>query len=382
MARSRAKTGGSPAQPATAHAADGPHGAAAPAPAATANPGGSSALVHAVIVALAGAAGLFLAWTAAHTLFMIFAGLLFAALLDACACGLAKLLPVRRAWHLAIVNLGFMFAIAGLMVWSGISIAVQINTLVSALNERLHAIEQGMVMFGFTPADPDKASISDIVRFLFPNLHQLFGEAQGAFNQALGGAGDAVLIVLIGIFVAADPASHKRAMLELLPQRQRHRASIILDESALFLQRWLIGQLAAMLLLAVLIWIALAALHVPSALLLGTLAGLLEFIPYFGAAVAALPILLMALPLGTSTLLITLVLYLVIHLVVGNIVMPMIQKRTVDLPPAIALASLTVFGVLFGVASIAVATPAVAAIRHAILRLPQLPAEDAAVQAG
>jgi predicted PurR-regulated permease PerM len=54
----------------------------------------------------------------------------------------------------------------------------------------------------------------------------------------------------------------------------------------------------------------------------------------------------------------------------------MIQKRTLDLPPAVALASLAVFGVLFGLASVAVATPVVVAIRHAILRLRELPSHD------
>jgi predicted PurR-regulated permease PerM len=111
---------------------------------------------------------------------------------------------------------------------------------------------------------------------------------------------------------------------------------------------------------------------------LGILAGLLEFIPYLGAVAGAVPILLLALPLGNSTLLVTMGLYVVIHVVVGNVVMPMIQKRTVDLPPAFALASLTLFGVLFGIAGITVATPIVAAIRHALLRLQHYSADDAA----
>jgi predicted PurR-regulated permease PerM len=54
----------------------------------------------------------------------------------------------------------------------------------------------------------------------------------------------------------------------------------------------------------------------------------------------------------------------------------MMQKRTLDLPPAVALAALALFGVVFGLASVAVATPLVVAIRHAYLRLRELPADD------
>ena len=65
----------------------------------------------------------------------------------------------------------------------------------------------------------------------------------------------------------------------------------------------------------------------------------------------------MTLPLGTTTLLIVLGLYTVIHIGVGYAVMPLIQKQAVHLPPALTLASLVLFGALFGLASVALATP-------------------------
>ena len=332
---------------------------------------------QAVLIALAGGAGLFLAWMAADTLLLIFAGLLFAALLDACTRGLTKLLPISRGWNLAIVSLSMAIAIAGLLVWSGFSIALQINDLVDALNRQLHSLEQGMAELGFAPASESRttASISDLVRFLFPNPHQLFGEAQSAFTVTLGGVGEAIIVVLIGGFVAADPISYRRGIVELLPLRYRQPTGLILDETAMFLRRWLIGQLGAMLVLAILTWIMLVAMGVRSPLLLGIQAGLFDFIPYLGAVIGAGPILLMALPLGTTTLLTTLGLYAVIHIGVGYVVMPLIQKQAVQLAPAWTLASLILFGVLFGVASVAVATPIAAAIRHAVLRLQQFSSE-------
>ena len=350
-----------------------------PPAAQTPSPVFGASAIRAVLVALAGGAGLFLAWTAADTLLLIFAGLLFAALLDACTRGLSKLLPIGRGWSLAIVSLAIAIFTAGLLVWSGYSIARQITDLFDALNHQLHSLERGMATLGVAPASTsgNTSSIGDLVRFLFPNPHQLLGEAQSAFTLALGGIGEAIIVVLIGGFVAADPAAYRRGIVELLPLRQRQSVGLILDETALFLRRWLIGQLATMLFLAILTWIMLLAMGVPSSLLLGIQAGLFNFIPYLGAIAGAVPILLMALPLGTATLLITLGLYTVIHIGVGYVVMPLIQKQTVHLAPAITLASLILFGVLFGVGSVAVATPVVAAIRHAVLRLQQFRSEAA-----
>jgi predicted PurR-regulated permease PerM len=349
-----------------------------PEPAAV--PRGETA-VRAIPIALAGGAGLFLAWMAADALLLIFAGLLLAALLDACTRGLSRLVPIRRGWNLAIVSVTITIVIAGLLVWSGFSIAQQINNLIHTLGQQLQTLEHSITELGVAPSDEtgSASAAGRLARFLFPNPHQLFGEAQSAFTVAVGGIGEAIIVVLIGGFVAADPAAYRRGLIELLPLRQRERAGLILDETAFFLRRWLIGQLAAMLLLAVLTWIMLFAIGVPNALLLAIQAGLFNFIPYLGAIIGGVPILLMAVPLGTATLLITLGLFTVIHIGVGYVVVPLIQKQAVHLPPALTLASLILFGVLFGVASVAVATPLVAAIRHAFLRLQQVrPAAAAA----
>jgi predicted PurR-regulated permease PerM len=333
---------------------------------------------HAALIGIAAGAGLFLAWMAAGTLFLVFAGLLFAALLDAGARGLAKLLPIHRHWNLTIVCLGLAVAVVGFLVWSGLSVALQIDQFVQALNKQLQSLEQSVANLGLVPGKEhgEPATIGDLAHILFSNPNQLFGEAQNAFSRTIGGVGDAVIIVLIGVFVAADPLTYKHHFVELLPLRQRKRVGLLLDESATILRRWLVGQFAAMLLLAILTAIMLVAMGVPSPMLLGIQAGLFEFIPYLGAVVGALPILLLALPLGTFTLWVTLALYAVIHFAVGNIVVPMMQKRTLDLPPAVALAALALFGVVFGLASVAVATPLVVAIRHAYLRLRELPADD------
>lgn len=333
--------------------------------------------VRAVLVGLAGGAGLFLAWMAADALFLIFAGFLFAALLDACTRGLARVLPISRGWNLLIVCLGFAVAILGLLFWSGYSIAVQIDQLLHALNQGLGFLEQKMIDLGFAPASASggSASIGDLFRFLFPNPNQLFGPAQSAVTRTLGGIGDAVVFLLIGVFIAADPATYRDRVLEFLPLTQRKPVALLLDEVSKCLRRWLMGQLAAMLLLAVLTWIALLALGVPSSLLLGFQTGLLEFIPYVGSVIAAVPIFLIALPLGTFTVVVALGLYAILHILVGIVVLPLIQKQTLDLPPALAVASLTLFGVLFGVVGVAVATPLVIVIRQAVLQYRQLSSE-------
>jgi len=78
------------------------------------------------------------------------------------------------------------------------------------------------------------------------------------------------------------------------------------------------------------------------------------------------------------TVLVTIGLYTVIHVGIAYVLTPIIQKEAVHLPPALTLASLVLFGILFGIASVAVATPLVAALRHAVLRVREFRAADSA----
>lgn len=340
-------------------------------PAAAPSHGGA---VRAVVIGLIGAASLFLLWTASGVLLMIFAALLIAVVFDAVTVALCRVLPIGRSWNLVVVAVTATLLVAGLLFWSGMSIAGQINELVRALNDQLAAIAQKMTELGVTQDNGNTGAggneaLRNFGRMMFPDPGRFFGEARNAFTLTVGGIAEVFVVMLIGLFVAADPPAYRRSVVELFPRYRRAEVSLFLDESGYYLRRWLVGQLAEMMLLGVLTVLALSALGVPNALLLGIQAGLLTFVPYLGAIVGGVPIMLIALPLGSTTTLMALGIYVLIHMVVGYGVAPIVQKHLVRLPPAWTLASLMLFGALFGVASVAVATPMVATIRHAVRRL-------------
>ena len=116
-------------------------------------------------------------------------------------------------------------------------------------------------------------------------------------------------------------------------------------------------------------WLGLALIGMPGAFLLGLQAGLVNFIPYLGPVIAAVPIGLAATAQGTSMVLWALGVHTVIQTVEGYLFAPLIQRRAVDLPPVLSLAALTVFGALFGAMGVALATPLVAVLKVAVERL-------------
>nr|MBA2771391.1 AI-2E family transporter [Sphingomonas sp.] len=96
---------------------------------------------------------------------------------------------------------------------------------------------------------------------------------------------------------------------------------------------------------------------VPSALVLGLLAGLLEFIPFAGPALAAVPAILLALAVSPDLALWVLLLYIGVQQVEGAVVQPLVQQYAVDLPGVVLLFSLIAFGTLFGALGVLLAAP-------------------------
>jgi hypothetical protein len=142
-------------------------------------------------VALAAGAGLFLAWQTAGTLLLIFAGLLFAAFLDACTRGLAFVVPIARPWRLAIVCVLLALGSAWLLAWSSYSLIGQADSLVRLIGEQLRVLRGELRSLGITPP-PGAEGPRTLGQLLLPDPGVLFGHAYTAFNLATGLLGTAV----------------------------------------------------------------------------------------------------------------------------------------------------------------------------------------------
>ena len=116
------------------------------------------------------------------------------------------------------------------------------------------------------------------------------------------------------------------------------------------------------------VWVALYLIGLPGPFVLGLQAGLSNFIPYLGPIVAAIPIALVAMPLGGSMLVLAVVIYTVIQSIEGYVIGPLIQRQAVEIPPAWTLVAIVLLGALFGDLGIALAMPLVAIGRVAIIR--------------
>lgn len=119
-------------------------------------------------------------------------------------------------------------------------------------------------------------------------------------------------------------------------------------------------------------------LGLKGALLLGLIAGLAEAIPIVGPALGAVPALVVASLTGQLELiLLVAALYLVIQIVEGSVLVPMVMRNTVGVPPFLVVASLVTGAAVGGIVGALLAVPMIAAL---VVLLERLPARESPVQ--
>jgi predicted PurR-regulated permease PerM len=182
------------------------------------------------------------------------------------------------------------------------------------------------------------------------------------FSSTVEAITNLALMLLLSIYLASEPKIYTRGFAKLFPQERRKRVREILYEIGETLSWWLIGKGASMLFIGVLTWIGLSVIGVPLALTLGLIAGLFSFVPNFGPILSAVPAILLAFIDSPTSALYVLILFVVVQLVESNLVTPLIERRTVELPPVLTIFAQLALTVLVGAVGLVLATPILAVV--------------------
>ena len=193
-----------------------------------------------------------------------------------------------------------------------------------------------------------------------------FSGAQHSFLRMLTSTfavtGAFLLVLFIAAYIGLDPHLYHGGVLALVPARERDRAALALARLATTLRRWLVTQLIAMVVIGAVTTVFLFTIQVKAALPLGILAGVAKFIPIVGSIFAAIPAIAMAFIDSPHKALVVAIGYVVIQFVENHLLVPILMKHGVNLPPAMTLGIQALMALLFGFLGLLVAVPLLAAI--------------------
>jgi predicted PurR-regulated permease PerM len=197
-------------------------------------------------------------------------------------------------------------------------------------------------------------------------IAQQLGKAAGPFfsffSSTLSVLAGLIVTVFVSIFVATEPDLYHKGLMHLFPHRARAKAGEVLSATATTLRRWLVMQLIAMLGIGAVTTLALVLLDVRGAIALGVLAGFLEFIPYIGPILSAVPAIAMALLDGPEKALYVGLAYIAIQQLEGVVLQPLLMKAGLELPPVITILGQALFSIVFGFLGLLLAVPLLASV--------------------
>lgn len=325
-------------------------------------PGLQSLTTAATLRVIGVAAGLLLlAWLLSNVLLLIFTAILIAVILRGLTNAIVRWTGMRDGIALAAVTIVLALLLIGLVYYLGPRLITQGQELWTNLHQQFHRLDQ---TYGDTPWG------NLIFRKFSPQSGLDSKIATTTETVVTSTANDlitAFVLVVTAIYFAISPDLYARGFVMLLPVSYRGRAREILHHARMTLSWWLIGQCIDMLVVGVMSAVGLSLLGVPLALALAVLAGLLTFIPYFGAVAAAVPAVMVSLAVNWHLALWALLVFTCCHAVEGYVVAPLVQRRTVHLPPALTILSMMILGDVAGPMGIVLGTP-VAAVLLVVVR--------------
>ena len=307
-----------------------------------------------------------LLWFASSVVLLVFASILMAVLLhDACS-KVEKRLRVPRGVALILV----LLAVIALIVLAGWLLAPQVieqtNQLIADIPRSMQrlreVLERNRVLQYASRYLPSPERMAD-------STGAIVAQAGSVFSGVFGVLGNIAIFLFLGIYLASQPSAYTDGIVKLLPIKKRARGQQVLHEIGETLSLWLKGKLLSMAIVGAVTAIGLMLLGVPLSLALGVLAGLLDFIPYIGPILAAIPAILIAFSNGPLLALYVVLLFVALQMLEGYLLLPLVERKTVSLPPALTIIMQVLMGLAFGLTGVALVTPltAVATLLIAML---------------
>jgi predicted PurR-regulated permease PerM len=277
-----------------------------------------------------------------------------------------------RTWGVLAV----IAALAGLLWLFGLALvpAVEtqsrqfVETFPTLLEEALALANRLQSFFGLgTQIGLDPESLSGVGREVLTG--NTVSTAAGVGLTAATVVSLAAVVFISTIYLVIRPEPWLNGFVSLFPAGWRQRTREVLQTLYHTVQRWFLGQLAAMTFIAVFWAISLSLIGVPFALLLGIFSGLISFIPYLGALISVVLPVLLALISDPFSVVWVILAFVIIQQIEGNLLQPIVMSRAVDLHPALVIFAILVMGTLFGLIGVFLAVPLVAVLQVLVREL-------------
>lgn len=313
---------------------------------------------------------LWLLGTVADILLLLFVASLLALFLSAVTDVLVKRARMPRGVAFALTLFGTLGAIATLGALLVPPVVEQTRQLIGVLPDYIKAWQAwlGRVTERYPAMRDALPPSSEIVGQL---VQQLEGTIGGVLPRVVSLGHllvSLVSILVMGIYLSLYPNLYREWLIALFPPVHRDLVRDVLSDIGNTLRAWITAQLLAMTILGSLTALGLYILSVPYWLTFGVFTGAVVIIPFFGTLIGTLlPALFVLGGTGYASFgpgghfLLVVLLGVLLHIIEGNVVVPLITSKRLEIPPVLSMLAVLIVGRLLGLGGIIVSVPLLAA---------------------
>ncbi|MEO7272121.1 MAG: AI-2E family transporter [Vicinamibacterales bacterium] len=183
--------------------------------------------------------------------------------------------------------------------------------------------------------------------------------ARTILTPVLGPLETMVIVLVVAIFVLMQKEDLRDRFIRLFGSRDLHRTTMALDDAAMRLSRYFVAQLAINTCFGLVITLGLWILGIPSPALWGVLAGILRFVPYLGALLAAVAPLALATAVDPGWAMVGYValVFVIVEPFTGYVVEPLVYGHSTGLSPLSVIVSAVFWAWMWGPIGLILSTP-------------------------
>jgi predicted PurR-regulated permease PerM len=182
----------------------------------------------------------------------------------------------------------------------------------------------------------------------------------------IGGMFSFIVVLSIAFYMSVQEKGVKKFFASIVPDEHGEYIMGLVERIQYKMGRWLLGQLALMVIIFVIDYVGLLLIGAPYALVLAIMAGLLEIVPYVGPIISAVVAASISFLHGPLTGLLVLGLFAVAQQLEGYVIAPLVMKKAVGLNPVVVILALMIGAKLGGMMGIIVAVPIAAILGEVV----------------
>ena len=303
----------------------------------------------------------------------LFIGFIIAWILEPLVVRLNKK-GMKRGFSAAIVFVGF---VASILVFLGFLFPViyqQLLELIESLPGVFTWIKDSFNDMFNTLGSIEGLDVATLKDTIFTNINGVFTsvtenlpEMLYGFGKSLfSGIGVFILGLVVAIYMMVDFEDNYKQLTKFIPKKYRKSSVELLGNISTEVRKTVNGTLTVASIVFAVSSIGFGVVGLQAPLLFGVFCGITNLIPYVGPYIGGAAAVIVAFSQNIMLGLIVLVICVIIQLLENNILQPMVMSKSMHLHPVVIMIGLLVFGSLFGIVGMILATPTMSLIKTVI----------------